>query len=82
MFKAKGRIRTRLGKNLRLSGKAEWRNEDSSDIGITEGLTLGIALEYDYRAFKFRAGWDSYALDRDNSERSNSMFYFRLIRRF
>ena len=82
LFKATGNIRTRLGKHLSLSGNADWRHEDSSDIGRTEGLTMGAALEYRYRAFSFEAGWDSYSLDRRERERNDSMFYFRLTRRF
>ncbi len=82
LFKATGNIRTRLGKHLSLSGNADWRHEDSSDVGRTEGLTMGAALEYNYRAFSFEAGWDSYLLDRRGIERNDSLFYLRLSRRF
>ena len=46
------------------------------------GLEMGAALEYNYRALSFKAGWDSYLLDRRETERNDSTFYFRLTRRF
>lgn len=82
LFKARGRIRSRLNRNVKISANADWRNEDSTDQGKTEGLTLGADLEYDYRAFNFTAGWEINSLDRRDTESSDSMFYLRLIRRF
>ena len=81
-FKAKGRISTRLSKRIKLSGIAEWRNKNSSDDGRDEGLVMGAALEYKYRALSFKAGWDSYSLDRPDTKTNNSTFYLRLTRRF
>ena len=82
LFKAKGRIKARLSKHLRLLGDAQWRNENSTDSGRTAGLEMGIAVEYIYRALSLKAGWDSYSLDRRDTQTNSSTFYFRLIRRF
>ncbi|MHC4411372.1 MAG: hypothetical protein ACYSYU_00730 [Planctomycetota bacterium] len=82
LFRAEGRIKTRLTRNLRLSGSAELRNEDSSDRGPTDGFKTGVALQYNRRALSIRAGWDSYFLDRYNTERNGSRFYITLTRRF
>jgi hypothetical protein len=81
-FRAEGKIRTRLTKYLKLSGTAELRDKEDSDIGPTEGLRMGIALQYNRRALSVRAGWDSYFLERYNTERDASKFYIKLIRRF
>lgn len=82
LFRAEGKIKTRLTRYLKLSGRVELRDEDSSDIGPTEGLTMGVALQYNRRALSVRAGWDSYFLERRNTQRNASEFYVRLIRRF
>jgi len=82
LFKANGKIRTRLTNHIKLSARTEWRNEDSSDIGKTKGLTMGVALEYRYRQLSLETGWDSYMLDRSSTETNNSIVYIRLIRRF
>jgi len=82
VFRAQGGIRTSLTRYLRLSGHVELRDEENSDIGPTEGLRMGVALQYNRRALSVRAGWDSYSLDRYNTERDSSNFYVKLIRRF
>ena len=82
VFRAEGKIKTRLTRHLRLSGRVELRDEENSDIGPTDGLRIGVALQYKRRSLNIRAGWDSYFLDRFNTERDASRFYVKLIRRF
>jgi hypothetical protein len=82
IFRAEGKIKTRLTRHLRLSGRAELRDKEDSDFGPTDGLRMGIALQYNRRALSVRAGWDSYFLERHNTERNASKFYIKLIRRF
>jgi hypothetical protein len=82
IFRAEGRIKTRLTRYLKLSGSAELRNKEDSDLGPTDGLRMGMALQYNRRALSVRAGWDSYLLERFNTERDASKFYVKLIRRF
>jgi hypothetical protein len=82
LFKAEGEIRTRLSRRLRLIGSAEMRDEDNSDTGKTEGLRIGAALEYDYRKLRVRAGWDTYFLERVNTETESTRLYVKLYRRF
>ncbi len=82
VFRAEGGIRTSLTRHLRLSGDVELRDEENSDIGPTEGLRMGVALQYNRRALSVRAGWDSYSLERYNTERNSSNFYVKLIRQF
>jgi len=82
LFKAEGKIRTRLNRQLKLTGLAEFRDEDNSDIGPVEGFRIGGALEYEYRKLRVKAGWDTYFLNRSNTERDSSRLYVKLYRRF
>ncbi|MEE9366588.1 MAG: hypothetical protein V3W44_07875 [Dehalococcoidales bacterium] len=82
LFKAEGKIGTRLTRHLRLSGHAELRKEDSGDFGYTDGFRTGTALEYHRSALRVKAGLDYYYLDRRDTERATTMFYIRVIRRF
>lgn len=82
LFKAAAGIKTRINRYLKLSGEAELRKEDSSDIGVTDGWKIGTALEYNRRALSVRVGLDFYFLDRAGRERESTMFYLRLTRRF
>lgn len=82
LFKAEGKITTRLTRRLRLSGHAEVRKEDSGDFGYTDGFRMGTALEYHRSALRLKAGWEYYYLDRRDTERATTMFFVRLTRRF
>lgn len=82
LFTARAGFKNRLTKHLRLTGDAELRREDSSDIGRTDGFRLDAAMEYHRRALSIRSGWGYYVLDRGNTETTNSMFFIKMIRRF
>lgn len=82
LFRVEGKIRSRLSRNLSLTGRAEMRKEDSGDFGFTDGFRVGTALEYSRSALMVRVGWDYYYLNRRDIERATTMLYMRLIRRF
>lgn len=82
MFELEGEIESWLTKHLKVSTEANWRNEDNSDTGRTRGLRMGVALGYDYRSISVTAGWDTYQLERVNTETTNSNVYIKVIRRF
>jgi len=82
LFKAEVGLKSRLTRYLRLTGEAELRKEDASDIGRTDGSRIGAALEYNRRALSLKAGWDHYILKRRTTDTATSTFYLRLIRRF
>ena len=82
LFKAEGKIRSRLSRHLSLLGHAEWRKEDSGEHGFTDGFRVGAALRYNRSALSARVGWDYYYLNRRDVERATTMFYIRIIRRF
>ena len=82
LFKLDGKLKMQLRKHLKLSGRAQWRDEDNSDTGQTRGLRMGASLVYEYRNLHVETGWDSYFLERVITETTNTLYYFRLIRRF
>lgn len=82
VFKAEGKVRTRVTRNLRLTGKAEYRDEYSTGIGQTEGLRFGAFVDYNRASFNLRAEWNIYSLDRQNTSRDSTGFFVKLTRRF
>ncbi|MBC8379862.1 MAG: hypothetical protein H8E62_11900, partial [Planctomycetes bacterium] len=82
LFRADGKIRTRLNRYLSLSGRTEYRKEDNSDIGRTNGYRVGASLDFNRASLSVRAGWDTYFLERRNTESESTRFYMNLIRRF
>lgn len=82
LFRADGRLRTRLNKYVSLSGRTEFRQEDNSDIGHTNGYRVGASLDYNRGSLSVRTGWDTYFLERRNSESDSTRFYLNLVRRF
>ncbi|MDH4202810.1 MAG: hypothetical protein OEV87_07935 [Phycisphaerae bacterium] len=82
LFRADGKIRTRLSRYLNLTGRAEYRKEDDSQIGPTDGYRIGASLDYNRASLSIRAGWDTYFLDRQSVESDSTRFYLDLIRRF
>ena len=82
MFKAEGEIKTRQKRHFLLSASTEWRDEDSSDTGRTQGLRIGTALSYHFRRFRLKAGWDTYMLERSNTDTTSTDFFVKINRRF
>ena len=62
-----------MTRHLKLSGNAELRKGDSSDLGNTNGLTLGVDLDYNRRALSVKAGWKNDFLEYRNRERKGSI---------
>ena len=82
IFKAAAKIRSRLSKHLRLSGNAEFRDENNSDVGPTNGVKFATSLDYNRGLLSLRAGWDVSFLDRSNTQSDSMGFYLKVIRRF
>ena len=82
LFRVEGKIRTRLSPNLRVSGRVEYRNEDDSDLGPTDGYRIGSSLDYERGSLRLRAGWDTYFLERRNTESESTRFFLDLARFF
>lgn len=75
-------IFTRLKDRFTLSCRLDWRNEDDSVFGNTDGLRIGSELRYDYRQLSVRAGLEFNQLDRRDDELGSTFFYLRLKRSF
>ena len=82
LFRAEGKIRTRVTPNLRLTGRIEYRNEDDSDQGNTDGYQIGSSLDYERGSLRLRAGWDTYFLEQRNTESTTTRFFLDLARYF
>ncbi|MBN1766329.1 MAG: hypothetical protein JW860_13800 [Sedimentisphaerales bacterium] len=88
LFNARGKLKTRMGNHLRLIGGIEWRDEDRSDVGRTQGFRFNSELKYDYRQLSLKMGWEYSLLDRDNirnitdTKTTNNNFYINVIRQF
>lgn len=82
IFKAESKIRTKLTRYLNASAKAEYRDEDSTDIGKTKGVRFGTFLDYNRASFNLRAEWNMYSLDRLNTSSESTGFYLKLTRLF
>ena len=82
VFKAEGEIKSRLNRHLSLNNSADWRDEDSTDTGRTQGLKLGSALVYEYRMLNVKAGWETNILKRSNTDTTGTDLYLRIVRRF
>ena len=75
-------IFTRLKDRFTLSCRLDWRNEDDSVFGNTDGLRVISELRYDYRQLSVRAGLEFNELDRRDDELGSTFLYLRLKRAF
>lgn len=75
-------IFSRLNNKLTLSSFFDWRNEDDSIFGNTNGLWWRSELRYDYRQLHFTMGFEFSELDRRNDKTKGTFLYFRLKRLF
>lgn len=82
LFTLGARIFTRLKDRLTLSGRLDWRNEDDSVFGSTDGAQFGLELRYNYRQTSINAGLEFNKLDRRDDELDSTFFYIRLKRSF
>ena len=80
--KVEAMIKRRLARQFRLTCTGELRKEDNSELGLITGTRFGVALEYKYRAISARLSWDSFFLERSNTQTNYSRIYASLIRRF
>ncbi|NIX01717.1 MAG: hypothetical protein GWN13_26475 [Phycisphaerae bacterium] len=82
LFTLGAEIFTRLRDKCTLSCRLDWRNEEDSVFGNTDGLRIGSELRYDYRQLDIRAGLEFNQLDRRDDETESTLFYIRLKRSF
>jgi hypothetical protein len=82
ILKAQAKIKRHLTRQFKLAWTGEFREEENSELGTITGTRFGVALEYRYRAVTAKLSWDSYFLERFNTERNYSRIYASLIRKF
>jgi hypothetical protein len=73
---------TRLTDNYSIFSSLDYRDEDDSRQGLTEGLQWNIELRYVLRQLNINTGLEFNSLDRLGYETDNTFFYFRLKRFF
>ncbi len=82
LFTVGAGIFTRLKERFTLSCRFDWRNENDSVFGSTDGLRIGSELRYNYRQLNISAGLEFNELDRRDDELGSTLFYIRLKRFF
>ena len=73
---------SRLSSKLTLSHSFDWRDEDDSVFGNTDGLWLASELRYDYRQLHLMTGLEFNQLDRRDDRIKGIFLYCRLKRLF
>jgi len=73
---------TRLTDNYSIFSSLDYRDEDDSRQGITEGLQWNMELRYVLRQLNISTGLEFNSLDRLSYQTDNTFFYFRLKRVF
>ncbi|MHC4366133.1 MAG: hypothetical protein ACYSW8_00795 [Planctomycetota bacterium] len=73
---------SRLTDNYSIFGNIDYRNEDDTRQGTTEGFQSALELRYDLRQLSIRTGVEFNSLDRFGRETDNTFLYLRLKRIF
>ena len=75
-------IFSRLTSKLTVANTFNWRNEDDSVFGKTDGIALSSELRYDYRQLHINTGFEYNDLKRRDDIIKGVLMYFRLKRHF
>jgi hypothetical protein len=81
-FDAGTEVFGRLTDRFSISGRIDYRNEEDSRFGPTEGFELISSLQYDYRLLSISTGVELDLLTRRNDEINSTYWFFRLVRSF
>ncbi len=73
---------TRLTNRTSLLSRLDYRNEDDTRQGSTEGFHWDLELRYVWRQLRISTGIELNSLDRLSHETDNTFLYFRLKRTF
>jgi hypothetical protein len=82
LFSAGGEMSYRLSDQYTLLNKIDYRAEDDSRQGETEGFQWRTELQYQFRLLSLSVGFELDFLDRFDHETDNKLLYFNLIRSF
>ncbi|MHC4475457.1 MAG: hypothetical protein ACYTEL_07420 [Planctomycetota bacterium] len=82
LFGLGAEIYCKLTNRLDMSSSIDYRDEDDSRFGITEGFQLKSELKYNYRQLRVTAGAAFSQFSRRENESEGMSFYIRLRRFF
>ena len=82
LFKSGAELYSRLTEECGLSARADYRNEDDTRFGKTEGFQLNSELQYNFRQMSVTTGLELNLLNRRSDEIDGSFLYFKLKRFF
>lgn len=75
-------VYSRLTPYLTITNMLNWRDEDDSVFGKTEGVSVSSELRYDYRQMHVMAGFEYNNLERRDDIIKGILLYLRLKRHF
>lgn len=76
------KITSRLTQKYNITAQIDYRNEDDSVFGNTEGFDVRTELQYKFRQLSFNVGFELDFLNRREIENNNTFTYFRITRYF
>jgi len=82
LFRAGGEILSRLVEKYSVSARIDYRDEDDSRFGTTEGFQIKSELQYNYRQLSVIVGVELNSLERRRDQTDSEFLYFRLKRFF
>jgi len=82
LFKSGAEIYSRLTETCSISASGDYRNEDDTRFGLTEGIQLNSEFQYNFRQMNVVTGVEFNLLNRRKDEIDSSFLYFRLKRYF
>jgi hypothetical protein len=82
LFTLGGTIVSRLTDRYSVSASVDYRDEEDTLSGETEGFQFNAELRYNYRKLSVRTGVELDFLDRKGNETNSTLFYLRLKRSF
>lgn len=82
LFKSGAEIFSRLTNECSISARADYRDEDDTRFGRTEGFQFNTEFKYNFRQLSFTTGVEFNSLSRRNDKIDGDFLYFRLKRSF
>jgi len=82
LFKSGVEIFSRLTDTCSISTSADYRDEDDTRFGRTEGFQFNTEFKYNFRQLSFTTGVEFNSLTRRNDKIDGDFLYFRLKRSF
>ncbi|MCF7958407.1 MAG: hypothetical protein K9M57_08170 [Phycisphaerae bacterium] len=82
LFTTGGSFRSLITRRLRFNASSQWRDQQDSTAGPTEGIRFDSELIWKYRNVTAKTGWELNILDRNKQETTHTNLFLRVIREF